>query len=58
LGLASHFLLIQDLEPESPGSIVNGFAMASIALVLVVAVADNDVIGRGGRLPWRLKSDM
>jgi dihydrofolate reductase len=58
LGLASRFLLIQDLEPESPDSIVNGFAMASIALVLVVAVADNDVIGRGGRLPWRLKSDM
>ncbi|MGA7485968.1 MAG: dihydrofolate reductase [Xanthobacteraceae bacterium] len=32
--------------------------MPSIALVLVVAVADNDVIGQGGRLPWRLKSDM
>jgi dihydrofolate reductase len=32
--------------------------MPRIALVLVVAVADNDVIGRGGRLPWRLKSDM
>lgn len=29
-----------------------------IALVLVVAVADNDVIGQGGGLPWRLKSDM
>ncbi len=29
-----------------------------IALVLVVAVADNGVIGQGGRLPWRLKSDM
>jgi dihydrofolate reductase len=32
--------------------------MPHISLVLVVAVADNDVIGRGGRLPWRLKSDM
>jgi dihydrofolate reductase len=32
--------------------------MPNIALVLVVAVADNDVIGRGGHLPWRLKSDM
>ncbi len=32
--------------------------MPNIALVLVVAVADNDVIGQGGRLPWRLKSDM
>jgi dihydrofolate reductase len=27
-------------------------------LVLVAAVAENGVIGRGGRLPWRLKSDM
>jgi dihydrofolate reductase len=27
-------------------------------LVLVAAVADNGVIGEGGRLPWRLKSDM
>ena len=32
--------------------------MPPIMLVLVVAAADNDVIGRGGRLPWRLKSDM
>jgi dihydrofolate reductase len=29
-----------------------------IALVLVAAVADNDVIGRDGGLPWRLKSDL
>ncbi|MGZ3282275.1 MAG: dihydrofolate reductase [Xanthobacteraceae bacterium] len=29
-----------------------------IALVLVVAVAENDVIGQGGRLPWRLKSEL
>ena len=29
-----------------------------IALVLVVAVADNGVIGQGGRLPWRLKSEL
>jgi dihydrofolate reductase len=28
------------------------------ALVLVVAVAENGVIGRRGALPWRLKSDM
>ena len=31
---------------------------AHIALVLVAAIADNDVIGAAGRLPWRLKSDM
>jgi dihydrofolate reductase len=28
------------------------------ALILVAAVADNGVIGRGGALPWRLKSDL
>ncbi len=27
-------------------------------LVLVAAIADNGVIGQGGGLPWRLKSDM
>jgi dihydrofolate reductase len=29
-----------------------------VALVLVAAVAENGVIGQGGALPWRLKSDM
>jgi dihydrofolate reductase len=33
-------------------------ARSRIELVLVAAVADNGVIGRGGTLPWRLKSDM
>ena len=27
-------------------------------VVLIVAVADNGVIGQGGGLPWRLKSDL
>ena len=27
-------------------------------VVLVAAIAENGVIGRGGALPWRLKSDM
>lgn len=27
-------------------------------IILVAAIADNGVIGQGGRLPWRLKSDM
>jgi dihydrofolate reductase len=31
---------------------------SSPALVLIAAVADNGVIGRGGALPWRLKSDL
>jgi dihydrofolate reductase len=30
----------------------------TIALVLVAAVAENGVIGQGGGLPWRLKSDL
>lgn len=32
--------------------------MEKVAIVIVVAAADNDVIGRAGGLPWRLKSDM
>src|SRR6516165_11341219 len=27
-------------------------------IVLIAAVADNGVIGAGGAIPWRLKSDM
>ena len=27
-------------------------------IVLVAAVAENGVIGQGGKLPWRLKSEM
>ena len=33
-------------------------AGSRIEIILVAAVADNGVIGRGGALPWRLKSDM
>jgi dihydrofolate reductase len=29
-----------------------------VVLTLVAAVADNGVIGDGGRMPWRLKSEM
>jgi dihydrofolate reductase len=32
--------------------------LTEIAIVLVAAVAENGVIGQGGALPWRLKSDM
>lgn len=49
-------LLVQDLAVESAR--LQPFVMPPILLVLVVAVADNDVIGQGGRLPWRLRSDM
>ena len=27
-------------------------------IVIIAAVAENGVIGRGGAMPWRLKSDM
>ena len=30
---------------------------SAIEIVLIVAVADNGVIGSGGAIPWRLKSD-
>lgn len=33
-------------------------APREIPIVLVVAVAENGVIGRGGALPWRIRSDM
>src|SRR4029077_19199920 len=29
-----------------------------MAIVIIAAVAENGVIGRGGTMPWRLKSDM
>jgi dihydrofolate reductase len=32
--------------------------VSEVAIVLIAAVAENGVIGRGGALPWRLKSDM
>jgi dihydrofolate reductase len=43
---------------EKSGADLVSRAERSIALVLVAAIADNGVIGQGGRLPWRLKSDM
>jgi dihydrofolate reductase len=33
-------------------------AAPRISIVQVVAVAENGVIGRGGQLPWRIKSDL
>jgi dihydrofolate reductase len=33
-------------------------SMSKPAIALIAAVAANGVIGRDGRLPWRLKSDM
>ena len=41
-----------DQNEQHPG----GLAMPSV--VLIAAIAENGVIGRGGVMPWRLKSDM
>ncbi len=37
---------------------MSGAASQPIAIVLVVAVADNGVIGRDNAMPWRLSSDL
>jgi len=44
----------------APGSREGQSALSSprVSLVLIAAVAENGVIGRANRLPWRLKSDM
>ena len=42
----------------SAGVVVAAAQAKRIAIVLVAAIADNGVIGAGGGLPWRLKSDM
>jgi dihydrofolate reductase len=47
-----------DLPPGRAGRHDSPVRFTSPALVLVAAVADNGVIGQGGGLPWRLKSDL
>src|SRR5262249_9565306 len=44
----------------SAGNGASGTAPSARApsIVVVVAVADNGVIGQGGRLPWRLRSEL
>lgn len=42
----------------SQAAAVGDAAWARPRIVLVAAVAENGVIGQGGTLPWRLKSDM
>jgi dihydrofolate reductase len=44
-------------QPEEGGAPPRE-AVARLPIVLVAAVAENGVIGQGGRLPWRLKSDL
>jgi dihydrofolate reductase len=45
---------------SGPGAIARppSEGRCAVALVLVAAVADNDVIGQAGGLPWRLRSDL
>ena len=46
------------MSGETFGASSSAASSRHIAIILVVAVADNGVIGRDGRLPWRLKSEM
>lgn len=39
-------------------SSIGGAVAGAAALEFVVAVSENDVIGRGNRLPWRLSADL
>jgi dihydrofolate reductase len=41
---------VEALPPAPP--------LRGVALLLIAAVGDNGVIGQGGGLPWRLKSDL
>lgn len=45
-------------EDSGVGAHSEGAAAPAAALELVVAVAENDVIGRGNSLPWRLPADL
>lgn len=37
---------------------VNGFGMADIKTVIIVAVSRNGIIGRDGDMPWKLSTDL
>jgi dihydrofolate reductase len=43
---------------DEPGAQTPGHEETPASVVLVVAAAENDVIGRGGKLPWRMPSDL
>ena len=45
-------------QPNTPKDPRCAAASGTAAVELVVAVAENDVIGRGGRLPWHLREDL
>jgi len=45
-------------QPTTPDNAQCRTASGTGAVELVVAVAENDVIGRGGRMPWHLREDL
>ena len=45
-------------QPNTPRDPRCAAALGTAAVELVVAVAENDVIGRRGRLPWHLREDL
>ena len=45
-------------EHTTSSDAVNEAAVGSAALEVIVAVAENDVIGRANQLPWRLSADL
>jgi dihydrofolate reductase len=46
------------VSPESDSGGARADASRAAALELVVAVAENDVIGRGNQMPWHLPADL
>src|SRR5882724_7838092 len=48
---------VDSVPGERPGADGAGGRCALMEVVLIVAVADNGVIGAHGAIPWRLKSD-
>src|SRR5262249_40461884 len=59
-GLRPRGLRSASAHPRRGGGVTDGAGRAARhpRLVLLAAVAENGVIGRDNRLPWRLKSDM
>src|SRR3954454_18890657 len=49
---------VDDLPGRRSGADGAGAGEAMMEIVLIVAVAENGVIGAGGTIPWRLKSGM
>ena len=55
--IATQALALQP-QPEAAQAQDRRSALTELRIALVVAMADNDVIGRQGRLPWHLPDDL